>query len=130
MEEREKEYSQYSGHDPERRPYREYQIASYASPNGRMSYTGMPYRSMSYNNTYRGRSYNGMSNGMSNGMPSEYHMNSRSNWYNQDPYAYGYSGHSISDRVVSLVEGMYDEAKTDYERNQLNKFIEMIRAAG
>lgn len=114
MEEREKEYSQYSGHDVERRPYREYQITSYRGPHSRMSYDSMS----------RGRYANG-----------SYPMNMStppytSPMYYGDPYMNGYSGHSISDRVVSLVEGMYDEAKTDYERNQLHKFIEMIRAAG
>ncbi len=49
--------------------------------------------------------------------------------YGYDPYMYGYSGHSISDRAVSLMEGMMDGAKSDYEREQVKRFIEMIRAA-
>ena len=95
----EKGYSQYSGYSMDRRPYREYQITSYMAPHGRISYDGP------YYNQYR------------NSMPP------------MESYARGYSSHSINDRLISLVEGMYDEAKTDYERGQLNKFIEMIRAA-
>ena len=98
---REKGYSQYSGYSMERRPYREYQITSYMAPNGYMS----------YDNSMRGH-YRNM-------MPRSY----------GDPYMNGYSGHSINDRLISLVEGMYDEAKSDYEREQLNKFISMIRSA-
>lgn len=102
MEEREKEYSQYSGHDMDRRPYREYQITSYRAPHGRMSFDGRSY----------GHYYDSMD-----------HRNY------SDPYSMGYSGHSIGDRAVSLMEGMYDDAKTDYERRQVGRFIEMIRAA-
>lgn len=102
MEEREKEYSQYSGHDMDRRPYREYQITSYRSPHGRMSFDGRSYGH--YYDSMDHRSYG-------------------------DPYSMGYSGHSIGDRAVSLMEGMYDDAKTDYERRQVGRFIEMIRAA-
>ena len=102
MEEREKEYSQYSGHDMDRRPYREYQITSYRAPHGRMSFDGRSYGH--YYDSMDHRSYS-------------------------DPYSMGYSGHSIGDRAVSLMEGMYDDAKTDYERRQVGRFIEMIRAA-
>ena len=105
---KEKGYSQYSGYSMDRRPYREYQITSYMPPHGHMSFDGMMYDDPSrnhYPNTMPGRRSYG------------------------DPYAYGYSGHSINDRLISLVEGMYDEAKSDYEREQLNKFISMIRSA-
>lgn len=114
MEEREKEYSQYSGHDMDRRPFREYQITSYRAPHGRMSFNGM-----SYGHYYDGvdhRSY------------GDYPMHNGMNYYG-DPYSMGYSGHSIGDRAVSLMEGMYDDAKTDYERKQVGRFIEMIRSA-
>lgn len=103
---REKGYSQYSGYSMERRPYREYQITSYMSPRGYMSFDGMNYDGPMHGH-YR------------NTMPRSY----------SDYYMNGYSGHSINDRLISLVEGMYDEAKTDYEREQLNKFISMIRSA-
>ena len=100
----EKGYSQYSGYSMDRRPYREYQITSYMSPHGHISYGG-PY----YDNYMRNQYRNSMA-------PME-------------SYARGYSGHSINDRLISLVEGMFDEAKTDYERKQVGRFIEMIRAA-
>ena len=56
--------------------------------------------------------------------------------YCDDPYYYGseyserrgYSRHSIGDRVVSMVEGMMDSAKSDYERQELQKYIRTIRA--
>jgi len=114
MEEREKEYSQYSGHDMDRRPFREYQITSYRAPHGRMSFDGRSYGN--YYDSMDRRSYG--DHPMSNGM----------NYYS-DPYSMGYSGHSIGDRAVSLMEGMFDDAKTDYERKQVGRFIEMIRAA-
>lgn len=114
MEEREKEYSQYSGHDMDRRPFREYQITSYRAPHGRMSFDGRSYGN--YYDSMDRRSYTDRP--MSNGM----------NYYS-DPYFMGYSGHSIGDRAVSLMEGMFDEAKSDYERKQVGRFIEMIRAA-
>lgn len=114
MEEREKEYSQYSGHDMDRRPFREYQITSYRAPHGNVSYDGRSYGR--YYDSMDRRSYGDypMHNGMS---------------YYGDPYSIGYSGHSIGDRAVSLMEGMYDDAKTDYERKQVGRFIEMIRSA-
>lgn len=114
MEEREKEYSQYSGHDMDRRPYREYQITSYRAPHGRMSYDGRSY----------GHYYDSMGHRSYDSYPMMHE-----NGYYRDPYSMGYSGHSIGDRAVSLMEGMYDEAKTDYERKQVGRFIEMIRSA-
>ena len=56
--------------------------------------------------------------------------------YCDDPYYYGpeyserrgYSRHSIGDRVVSMVEDMMDSAKSDYERQELQKYIRTIRA--
>lgn len=41
----------------------------------------------------------------------------------------GYSRHSIGDRVVSCMEQMMDDAASDYERQQLHRFMEMIRSA-
>lgn len=114
MEEREKEYSQYSGHDMDRRPFREYQITSYRAPRGHMSYDGRSYGH--YYDSMDRRSY------------ADHSMNNGMNYYS-DPYSMGYSGHSIGDRAVSLMEGMFDDAKTDYERKQVGRFIEMIRAA-
>ena len=35
----------------------------------------------------------------------------------------GYSGHSIKDRMISKLEEMFDEAKTDHERQTVNEWI-------
>lgn len=117
MEEREKEYSQYSGRDVDRRPYREYQITSYRGPHGRLSFDSM--RNDRYSSAMRSgrtRSYNGSSDSYDSIMRYG------------DPYNIGYSGHSIGDRAVALMEEMYDDAKSEYERNQVSKFIAMIRS--
>ena len=56
-----------------------------------------------------------------------------------DPYYYGgdmgmrghgYSRHSISDRAIEQLEHMMDTSESDYERQELRKYIKMIRAAG
>lgn len=39
----------------------------------------------------------------------------------------GYSGHSINDRMISQLENMYDEAKTEYEREEVRKEIDRLR---
>lgn len=96
-------------------PNRRYHITSY----------GMPERSMNSGNN---GSYEG------NGSMRSY----RESYYNE-PMHYGeeysdrgrgYSRHSISDRVVSMVENMMDSAKSDYERQELEKYIRAIRAMG
>ena len=60
-----------------------------------------------------------------------------------DPYAPGYmygpnegysdrknySGHSVADRIVSKLEKMMDTEESDYERQEVQKFIHMIRQA-
>lgn len=40
----------------------------------------------------------------------------------------GYSGHSIKDRMISRLEGMMDEAKTDYERKTVEDFIHRLES--
>ena len=42
-------------------------------------------------------------------------------------YGDDYSGHSINDRMVAAMEDMYDEAKTDHERQKIDTAIRMIR---
>jgi len=41
----------------------------------------------------------------------------------------GYSRHSIGDRIVSMMEKEMDHTESDYEKEQLHKFIRMIKAA-
>lgn len=43
---------------------------------------------------------------------------------------HGYSRHSVSDRAVEQLEHMMDSSESDYERQELRKYIKMIRAAG
>lgn len=40
----------------------------------------------------------------------------------------GMSGHSIKDRMVAKLEGMYDEASSEYEREEIRKEIRRIEA--
>ena len=91
------------------------------TPNHRYHITsyGMPERSMNDGNNGSMRNY-------------------RESYYNEPVYygeeysdrGRGYSRHSISDRVVSMVENMMDSAKSDYERQELEKYIRAIRAMG
>jgi hypothetical protein len=39
----------------------------------------------------------------------------------------GYSSHSINDRMIAQLENMYDEAKTEYEREEVRKEIDRLR---
>lgn len=39
----------------------------------------------------------------------------------------GYNGHSVHDRMVAALEGLYDQAKTDYDRETIDNGIRMIR---
>lgn len=41
----------------------------------------------------------------------------------------GYSRHSIGDRVVEKLETMMDQAGSEYEKEELHRFIRMIREA-
>lgn len=40
----------------------------------------------------------------------------------------GYSGHSIKDRMIARLEGMYDEAKSEHEREEIQKEIRRIES--
>ena len=102
----------YSGHDV---PYRQYHITSY----------GMPEHMRTMNHWSQENNY----------PMSERNMRS----YCGDPYyreaeysdrSRGYSRHSISDRVVSMVEHMMDSVDSEYERQELQKYIRAIRAMG
>ena len=42
-------------------------------------------------------------------------------------YDDGYSGHSIKDRMVAKLESMYDEAKTDHERQTVDEWINRLQ---
>lgn len=38
----------------------------------------------------------------------------------------GYSGHSIKDRMIARLEGMYDEAGSEHEREMINNWISRL----
>lgn len=40
----------------------------------------------------------------------------------------GYSGHSINDRMIARLEDMYDSAKTEHERETVDRWIKRIRS--
>ena len=122
-------------------PYREYHITSYGMPERavysmrgpRMSHGNihMP-RPMEYsegNDWYRGNNYSMAENGYARlpGYPMEHMRGSFCDPYYADR-GNGYSGHSIADRLVSLVEGMMDSTQSDYERQELQKYMRAIRA--
>lgn len=112
---KESEHPQYSGHDGIRATPRRYNITSYGYP-PYMDYDGGVYYAED------GRSYTMVPTPMM-AQASQMSRNSmRSN--NQ-----GYSRHSINDRAVSCLEKMMDSTDSDYERQQVGKFIEMIRSA-
>jgi hypothetical protein len=41
----------------------------------------------------------------------------------------GYSRHSIGDRVIEMLEHKMDETQSDYEREELRKYMHLIRQA-
>ena len=41
---------------------------------------------------------------------------------------HGYSGHSINDRMIAKLEEMYDEAKTEHERETVNMWIKRLQS--
>lgn len=96
-------YSQYSGHDEMYATPRRYNITSYRQPHGRMSY-GMP-------------------------MDTQYAMDGRMYPMQYGDMRDGYSRHSIGDRAVACLERMMDETGSDYERQLVRRYIEMIRSA-
>lgn len=144
MEEEKKDPGVYSerGYSRHGEPYREYHITSYGMPeravysdrNVRMprpmEYAGAPKYGVHgwYQSNYEPRAmerYSGYP-----GYPRE-HMNAS---YYDDPYyaerGREYSRHSVSDRAVEQLEHMMDSSESDYERQELRKYIKMIRAAG
>lgn len=44
-------------------------------------------------------------------------------------YDRGYSGHSIKDRMIARLEGMYDEAKSEHERQIVDEWINRLESS-
>ena len=101
MEER---YSEMGYSGEQMRPYRHYTVNAYKHPN------------MRYSGDY--------------GVQGWYRSNDGAMW---DPAysdrGYGYSRHSIADRAVEKLENLMDQAGSEYEREELHRFIRMIRQA-
>ena len=60
-------------------------------------------------------------------------MNSRDRYFNPShdnsrdgSYDDGYSGHSIKDRMVAKLESMYDQAKSEHERQIVDEWIRRL----
>jgi hypothetical protein len=60
-------------------------------------------------------------------------MNSRDRYFNPShdgsrdgSYDGGYSGHSIKDRMVAQLENMYDQAKSEHERQIVDEWIKRL----
>lgn len=84
-----------------------------------------------------GRNYHmNRTGGYSYGMPDPYYHDGMSGRRMRSPstgrymsgtsYGPGYSGHSIKDRMIAKLEEMYDEAKTDHERQVVDEWIERL----
>lgn len=102
----------YSRHD---HPYRRYNITAYGGRPTSVMYSG----DRSYYDPY----YDEWdSRDMYYGVPGQVPHGSVST-------RGGYSRHSIGDRVVEKLEQMMDGAGSDYEKEELHKFIRMIRQA-
>lgn len=115
----------YSGHD---QPYRQYHITSFGRPI-RVSYGDRSYRSMPmYSGDYGVQGWYRSGDDMS-------HCGYDPNYYRDGSMDYsergmrGYSRHSLGDRVVEKLEHMMDATDSNYEREELHKFIRMIRSA-
>lgn len=127
----EEDYSgRYSGHDM---PYRQYHITSYGMPE--RAFSDRSYGSMSYadGGSHSGASQNGSYGWYQSNHYPEPVYGMRGYYDGGSDYSErrrGYSRHSISDRVVSMVEQMMDSAESDYERQELQKYIRAIRAMG
>ena len=104
----------YSGHD---RPYREYYITSYGRP---VQVAYPDWNSMSMRSMPHVRGYSG-----DYGVEGWYRSNSDMERNERQSY----SRHSIGDRVVEKLERMMDTTDSDYERQELHKFIRMVRSA-
>lgn len=120
----------YSGHGD---PYREYHITSYGMPERAVysdrSYGNMHRNAMNYSEGpqygvrgwYQNNGYSGYP-----GYPVE-HMNPGYSGAEYSDRGRGYSRHSIGDRMVSLMEKEMDKAESEYEREEIRKFIRLVR---
>ncbi len=109
-----------------RMPY--YHMPRYGSYNDRSH--GDSYNDRSYGD-YSGRRYYHDSYGDDEMYRGDSHRRGRSpvtgRYISRGHYDDGYSGHSIKDRMVAKLESMYDEAKTDHERQTVDEWINRLQ---
>lgn len=91
------------------------------SMRGDQSYGGMNYGNESWR---RGRGANGQFVSRAN-EPYMGGMSGDQSYRNS--YADGYSGHSVEDRTIAMLEHQMDEAKSDYDRQFIQNQIRSIR---
>ena len=85
-------------------------------------YSNASYGAYSYRDSYRrGRDAN-TGRYISRAYNDSYANNSRGG----ESYEYGYSGHSIKDRMIDRLEQMMDEAHTEYEKKTITDAIHQI----
>jgi hypothetical protein len=94
---------------------------------------------MEGNDGYSERSYRRMrSHDGSYGHDGSYEggMNSRDRYFNPSrdssrdgSYEGGYSGHSIKDRMIAKLEDMYDQAKSEHERQIVDEWIKRLEGS-
>lgn len=84
-------------------------------------------RSMRGNQSYGGMSYNDESWRRGRGANGQFV--SRMGDPRMEPYAYAneYSGHSVEDRTIEMLEHQMDNAKSDYDRQFIQNQIRSIR---
>ncbi len=88
--------------------------------NGHSGYAPHMYHPMGYNyRSFDGRSYG-------DDMSYMRGRDARTGRYmSRDEH--GYSGHSIKDRMIDKLEQMYDEAKTEHERQIVDEWVRRLR---
>lgn len=74
----------------------------------------------------RGMGYGGYQN---TGYQNNGDWSGRRSYCGMESYDSGYSRHSIGDRVIEKMEKLMDQAESEYEREELRKFMKMIRQA-
>ena len=125
-------YAERSGHGYSRRSYSDESQRGYYDGDGYSGQRRNAQGQFSVNGQHG--SYNGPNYGVQGWYESANASGSNSGSDSDSSYRDGYSDrrysrHSIGDRMVAMMEKEMDQAESDYEREQIHKFIRMIRAA-
>lgn len=104
--------------------------SGYRSPHGytRISYGMDPMipPNNSYNNGGGNNSYNSYNNGGNSGYGNHNNSGYRNDMRYDPRYDDGNSTHSIKDRMIAALERQMDEARTEYEKEEVRKAIQDI----